>query len=180
MSEFIFTITHTTVYDSASPPTVVVRGQKVLEDLMTLNVLKHSSPLLGTSGWLPFDCSIANICASQAQFAELRDRAVAGTALQLKVQYEMGVDGVRTVTLIDTLPDGGFKKLVREVQQLNVAVADGFETVSEKLDRIIERLPQPEGYSTSTSGYSEAPMSESSPPQATSEADGEDLGPRLI
>jgi hypothetical protein len=178
MSEFIFTITRTTVSDLVTPPTVIVRGHKVLEDLLTLNVLKHGSDIAATTGTLPMDCSFANILASHEQFTELRNRAVAGTARQLKVQYEL-VDGIRTVRLIDTLPDGGLKRLAREVEQLNETVTEGFETVSEKLDRIIERLPQPENYMQAAGSYSEAPMVESSLPPATSEADGEDLSTRL-
>lgn len=185
MSEFIFTITTADPSDLTNPPTVLLRGHKCLEFLTTIIVLKHPLPDGATLGIVPIDCTFATITASHGQFEELLEKAAAGTANQLRVEYEV-VRGRRRVTLIDTLTDARLRALLHEVEEISDKVGEGFTSVSQKLDRInetlLDRLPAPQGYSVAPTSDS---MSESmaSAEQGNSEGtnnSSEGAGSRLI
>jgi hypothetical protein len=186
MSEFIFTITSAEPSDAAIPPTVLLTGHKCLEFLTTIIVLKHPDEAGVTRGILPIDCTFVTITAAHDQFEELREKALAGTANQLRVEYHV-LNNRRRVTLIDTLTDARFRALLLEVEEISDKVGAGFTKVAQKLDRInetlLDRLPPPQGDSLSptSDSMSEAlATAEQSSSEGTHNNSGDDASSRLI
>jgi hypothetical protein len=181
MSAFTFTITSAEPSDATSPPTVLLRGHKCLEFLTTIIVLKHPDPDGRTRGNLPIDCTFATITASHAQFNELRDKSILGTANQLRVEFRVESDGIRrTVTLIDTLTDARLRALLHEVEEISDKVGAGFTSVAQKLDQInetlLDRLPAPQGSDSMSESLASAEGNSSEGTHNNSD----DAGSRLI